>query len=85
MRIRDFQERLAATTPPAAPPPRSAEAEVFVPYADLKSHGVSYTRVHLRRLVDRKLFPAPVMLSANRIAWRLSDIVTWKATRPSAA
>jgi len=82
MRIAEFQRHLASSAPSAALPPRPPEEEVFVPYVDLKNHGVNFTRIHLRRLAAKGLFPAPVMLSANRIAWKLSEIVAWKASRP---
>lgn len=67
------------------PPRRSAEDEIFVPYKSLKpEHGIEYSRVHLRRMIDRQLFPVPVLLSPNRVAWRLSDLGAWKASRPVA-
>lgn len=83
MRTTEFKERLATATAPPIEPARSAEDEIFVSYAELAAHGVPFTRVHLRRLAARGLFPLPIMLSANRIAWRLSDLARWKATRPS--
>jgi predicted DNA-binding transcriptional regulator AlpA len=57
---------------------------VFVPFSQLAKHGADYSRVHLRRLIERELFPPPIQLSPNRIAWRLSDLARWKATRPVA-
>jgi hypothetical protein len=80
MRTDKFREHLALTTPPAHP----AKGEVFIPYDRLADHGIRYTRVHLRRLIARGLFPAPVMLSPNRLAWRLSDLEEWKGSRPAA-
>jgi hypothetical protein len=60
-------------------------SEVFVPYADLPAHGINPPcRVHLTRQVRSGLFPAPVQISANRIAWRLSDLEQRKASRPIA-
>jgi hypothetical protein len=35
-------------------------------------------------LILKKLFPAPVQLSANRIAWRMSDLARWMRDRPAA-
>ncbi len=63
---------------------------IFVPYPELKNHGIKYTRVHLNRLIARGLFPSPVQLTPNRIAWILGSpseadpdtIEGWKATRP---
>lgn len=58
------------------------EEDVFVSYAGLKDQiGTQYSRVHLRRLIARGLFPRPVHLSPNRIAWRRSELRAWKATR----
>jgi predicted DNA-binding transcriptional regulator AlpA len=82
MRTIEFKQRLAATTAPPIESARSAEDEIFVSYAELAAHGVPFTRVHLRRLASRGLFPLPIMLSANRIAWKLSDLSRWKASRP---
>lgn len=62
-----------------------ARDDVMVSYADLERHGVPrYSRVHLRRLIARGLFPVPRQVSANRVAWRLSDLAAWKASRPAA-
>jgi prophage regulatory protein len=60
------------------------ELDVFVPYDGLREHGIPYTRVHLNRLMKAGKFPASVRLSENRIAWRLSELQVWKATRPTA-
>jgi prophage regulatory protein len=56
----------------------------FVPYSALRSHGIFYTRVHLNRLMKAGTFPAAVQLSPNRVAWRLSEIESWKTSRPPA-
>jgi Prophage CP4-57 regulatory protein (AlpA) len=59
--------------------------ELFVPYMEFDQHGVPlYSRVHPTRLMRAGLFPAAVQLSGNRIAWRLSDLERWKASRPVA-
>lgn len=57
---------------------------VFVSYSDLRTHGIPYTRVHLNRLMRKGEFPTSVRLSANRIAWRLSELDEWMAGRPRA-
>jgi predicted DNA-binding transcriptional regulator AlpA len=77
-----FSERLRQrASPPAAPPPSAAD-ERFVTYPQLPEHGIPpYSRVHLRRLMARGLFPRAVYLSPNRCAWKLSDLVRWKETR----
>lgn len=38
----------------------------------------------LYRLMDEGLFPRPVRLSVNRVAWRASDVSAWIDTRPTA-
>lgn len=62
----------------------SKTPEVYVSFARLPEYGVRYCRVHLRRLIARKKFPAPYRLSDHRIAWRLSEISDWLASRPRA-
>jgi hypothetical protein len=69
------------------PRPRAAlprGATVFTSYAELRDHGVSWTRVHLNRLVAEGLFPAPHRLSTHRIAWTLDALESWKLSRPLA-
>ena len=62
----------------------SRSGETYVLYAQLPEVGVPrYSRVHLREMVRNGQFPAPVNLSARRIAWRLSELEVWKATRPT--
>jgi hypothetical protein len=59
--------------------------EVFVPFDRLgPDYGISYCRVHLRRLVDKQLFPAPVQVSPNRVAWRQSDLIRYQESLPLA-
>jgi predicted DNA-binding transcriptional regulator AlpA len=82
MDIPTFQKRLRRQGAPPAAATTSAADEKFVVYRDLANIiGVRYSRVHLRRLVSRGLFPPAVYLSPNRCAWRLSDLVQWKASR----
>lgn len=90
LRIEEFEALLAAPKTSSAaslltvPPAYSLPAgEVFVPYDQLSCHGIRFTRVHLRRLIRRGLFPAPIRLSPNRIAWRSSDLMAFKISRPS--
>jgi hypothetical protein len=60
--------------------------EVFVRFHDLPKHGIPpYHRIHIGRLMRRGQFPAAVQLSQNRIAWRVSDLEDWIASRPIAA
>ena len=57
---------------------------IFISYCDLRVLGIPYTRVHLNRLIHKGLFPPPVRLSPNRIAWRMSDLLAWQMSRPCA-
>jgi Prophage CP4-57 regulatory protein (AlpA) len=85
MRTAKFREHLADIEAPPTEQLRSADEEVFITYNQLPDHGLPrYSRVHMRRLMARGLFPRPVMLSPNRIAWRKSDLAAWKASRPIA-
>jgi len=85
MRTARFRQHLAEIEAPTGELTRSADEEVFITYDQLPQHGVpKYSRVHIRRLVARGLFPRPVMLSPNRIAWRKSEVAAWKASRPFA-
>jgi predicted DNA-binding transcriptional regulator AlpA len=59
--------------------------EVFVTYPELQNHGVpEYSRKHLLDMQRRGQFPRAVQLSPNRVAWRLSEINRWFASRPVA-
>jgi Prophage CP4-57 regulatory protein (AlpA) len=85
MRNAEFRERLVGTQAPRAELSRSPDTEFFITYDQLPNYGVpNFSRVHTRRLIARGLFPRPVMLSPNRIAWRMSDLAEWKASRPQA-
>jgi hypothetical protein len=80
-----FSEHLVKTQVPPAGLTRSPEDDSFITYDQLPNYGIpKYSRVHIRRLMARGLFPRPVMLSPNRIAWRKSDVAAWKASRPIA-
>ena len=84
MRIEEFKHLATTFGKPPEPQAHSPESGVFVPYVGLRSRGIFYSRVHLRRLIARGLFPAPVQVSANRIAWRADDLANWAASRPNA-
>jgi predicted DNA-binding transcriptional regulator AlpA len=83
MRTDEFKERFATSIQTHSPTP--PEQEVFLAYDQLALHGIPFTRVHLRRLISRGLFPPPMLLSPNRVAWKASDIAAWKASRPTAS
>ena len=53
----------------------------FVRYPQLKDYGIPFSRTHLADLEARGLFPSRVRLSANVIAWRLSEIIEWMHRR----
>ena len=36
----------------------------------------------LRQMVAAGLFPAPIRVSANRIAWRSADVAQWQSACP---
>ena len=85
MRTAEFRERLVDRQVPRAELTRAANNEIFITYDQLPDYDVpKFSRVHTRRLIVRGLFPRPIMLSPNRIAWRKSDLEAWKASRPSA-
>ena len=68
---------------PAAFAGPSSSGETFVLYTQLPEVGIPrYSRVYLRELVLKGQFPRPVQLSERRIAWKLSDLEAWKASRP---
>ena len=58
--------------------------ERLLSYQHLAEVGILFSRVHLRRMVKKGLFPAPVRISPNRISWRINDIKSWVRTRPIA-
>jgi predicted DNA-binding transcriptional regulator AlpA len=81
MRAKEFQRQLTHHAIPPTYSARSAESEIFIAFDQLRDHGVTYSRVHLRRLIEQGQFPRPLLLSANRIAWRISDLANWKSSR----
>jgi hypothetical protein len=76
-----MRTRFAANTSlPVAPPLKR-----LLVFPELKPRGIyDGTRKNLRRLVKAGLFPAPVRVSPNRIAWRSEDIEAWIASLPPA-
>jgi prophage regulatory protein len=43
-------------------------------YADLKTRGIRFSRVHLRRLEQAKKFPQHVNLGENSIGWFADEV-----------
>jgi len=41
----------------------------------------TYSRAHIYRMMDAELFPRPIRLGPNRVAWRRSAIEAWVADR----
>jgi predicted DNA-binding transcriptional regulator AlpA len=82
MRLTEFKDHLSTAARPTAP---VADDEVLVSFKHFAAYNIpTFSRIHLRRLMRRGLFPLPVMVSANRQAWRLSELKAWKASRPTA-
>ena len=46
----------------------------IIPYVQLRERGITFSRVHLRRLIEAGLFPAPVSVSERRIAWVAAEV-----------
>ena len=50
----------------------------LVRYAELlPRYGITFSRMHLRRLIAASNFPSPVKLGENTIAWIETDISAW--------
>jgi hypothetical protein len=62
----------------------SGKPPLLVPFSALKGFGIDLSRDTVRRLVKAGKFPAPRMIGGHRIAWLLSEILEWIATRPIA-
>ena len=43
--------------------------------------GVTYSRVHLYRLIEAGKFPRPIVVGAARVAWIESEIDQWISDR----
>lgn len=87
MRTDKFKQYLLDMTaaPAVTQPTCLFEGDVIVTFKDLPAEGIKFSRVHLRRLIARGLFPAPIMLSPNRQGWgRRTHLEPWKKSRPSA-
>jgi predicted DNA-binding transcriptional regulator AlpA len=65
--------------------PSDTSIDPFVTYPELVNFGVPpFSRKHLLDLQKRGQFPKAIELSPNRIAWKLSEIQSWRASRPVA-
>jgi predicted DNA-binding transcriptional regulator AlpA len=56
---------------------------VYVRYRDIEASGIARNWPTLLRLIAEEDFPQGVMLSRNIRAWRLNEIETWLANRPT--
>jgi prophage regulatory protein len=59
-------------------------AMTFLRFPDLKTKGITFTRVHLARLERADKFPKRVALGENSVAWLESEIDTYIADRVAA-
>jgi predicted DNA-binding transcriptional regulator AlpA len=55
----------------------------LIRYPDLAKIGIPFSRQHLAALEARHEFPARIRLSERVIAWRLSEIESWLASKRS--
>lgn len=82
---------MSKTTKQAAQPGAGTVSAAPIRLASYKElhdvYGISFSRVHVRRLIAEKKFPAPVTLGSGptaRKAWRVVDIENWLASLPTA-
>jgi prophage regulatory protein len=68
----------------AVTPERAAVSQKLIPYEDLRSKGISLSKVQIWRLERAGKFPARVTLSAQRVAWVESEIDGFVASRIAA-
>ncbi|MEY2169559.1 MULTISPECIES: helix-turn-helix transcriptional regulator [unclassified Rhodanobacter] len=60
----------------------STAPDRIIAFAELKpERGISFSRVHLRRLWKAGKFPMPVQCSDRRIGWLASELDQWLANR----
>jgi predicted DNA-binding transcriptional regulator AlpA len=59
-------------------------ARVLVSYKNLPT-AAKYSRAHIDRLIEHEGFPAPIRVSANRVAWWLHEVEAWLNGRPRRA
>ncbi|MCW5699260.1 MAG: AlpA family phage regulatory protein [Rhodospirillales bacterium] len=54
----------------------------IVSFSDLKDRfGLTWTRVHVNRLIKAGQFPQKVQISAGRVGWLESEIEAWLRAR----
>jgi prophage regulatory protein len=47
---------------------------VLIPFKDLHTRGIQFSRMHISRLVKQKKFPPPVKIGKGTNAWLESEI-----------
>ena len=52
-----------------------------VPFNQLEDFGITFSRTHIKRLMDEDKFPRPVRVGERRIAWLESEILAWLEAR----
>jgi prophage regulatory protein len=57
------------------------DGDRFVRYSELKAYGIPFSRQHIAALEEQDRFPKRYQLSARIVAWRLSEIREWMASR----
>ena len=57
------------------------EVPTFLRYNDLKARRIFQNRTTLRRWLAAGLFPQPILLGPNSLAWKQSDVEEWIAQR----
>lgn len=53
----------------------------YLRYKDLEELGICENRMSLRRWIARDLFPAPILLSPNCVAWRSDEVNAFLESR----
>jgi prophage regulatory protein len=59
-------------------------SHVLLPYADLRTKGITLSKCQIWRLERDKRFPKRVQVSDARVAWVESEIDAWIAQRIAA-
>ncbi len=55
--------------------------ETYISFPELRDYGIQWSRVHLGTLMGAGIFPPDYSLSANRRAWRKTDVERFLASR----
>ena len=66
-------------------PTSSITAERYLPWPQVRPMAGNIGRATAWRMIQRGEFPAAVVVSPGRVAWRESDILLWQASRATKA